>query len=168
MINQSKLRLGWKVWGVALALIFLVNAIGEPVQGQTRRKNQRVSRSVAPSLRLGNLNQTTTTWKNQRGSTMVLINDGHGNLTGTYTTAVGCNAGIPQKLLGTINGSAITFIVNWGGKCTSVTAWAGHFDDPNNPKQIETLWLLSVGTGGTAPSDFKTTYAGSDAFMRTP
>jgi hypothetical protein len=169
MTNQPKLWSGWKVWGVALAFIFLASVIGEPVQGKISRKNQRVSRSITHSLRLGSYQNppTTTTWKNQRGSTMVLTNDGKGNLTGTYKTAVGCKPGVPRKLFGTINGSAITFIVNWED-CGSVTAWTGHFDDRTNPKQIQTLWLLSIGTGGTAPSDFKTTLAGSDDFMKVP
>lgn len=166
MINRSKLWIGWKVWGVALAFIFLTNAIGESIQGQTRRKNQRALRSSVRSLRPGSFQtQTTTKWKNQRGSTLVLINDGRGNLTGEFKTAVGCEAGTPRKLFGTINGTAISFTVNFEG-CISITAWNGHFDNASNPQKIKTLWLLTIGTP-TAPSDFKSTLAGSDEFMRT-
>jgi hypothetical protein len=96
---------------------------------------------------------------------MVLINDGKGNLTGEYTTAVGCTdvVGKPQKLTGTINGSAITWTVNWGAQCRSVTSWVGQMETPTT---INSLWLL--GLNPQNPKDFKAIYAGSDLFTLQP
>lgn len=151
---------------MALALLLLITMIGDPVQAKSKAKNRRASRSATHARRPAAV-QGQTTWKNQRGSTLVLINDGKGNLTGQYKTAVGCGIGIPRKLVGTINGAAITFIVNWE-ECGSVTAWTGSMDNPSDPKEINTMWLLTVGASPSSPANFKATYAGSDTFTKTP
>jgi len=57
--------------------------------------------------------------------------------------------------------------VNWE-ECGSVTAWNGSLDNPGDPKEITTLWLLTVGASPAGPANFKSTFAGSDSFTRTP
>lgn len=166
MISQLILSSGSKVWRVALVPMLLLTMLGEPVQGGTKRSSRRASRPIARPLGLSPVLQGQTTWKNQRGSTLVLINDGKGNLTGQYATAVGCHPNVPRKLVGTINGTAITFIVNWE-ECGSVTAWSGSLDSAGDPKEITTLWLLTVGESPSSPANFKSTYAGSDTFTKT-
>src|SRR5919202_2601021 len=77
----------------------------------------------------------TTKWKNQRSSTLDLIIDRQGKVSGKFTTAVGCDKGIPKDVVRTTskNNMAISFIVNFGENCKSITAWNGYFDNSENP-----------------------------------
>lgn len=147
----------WIVFRISI-ICFLFLAFTDVI-GQSKPRHRAHARVVraAPFQTPG----STTRWKNERGSTMVLISDGQGNLTGEYTTAVGCPdvKGKPQKLVGTTNGSAITFTVNWGKVCTSLTSWVGQIESPT---RINTLWLLALDNKD--PQSFKVTYAGSDTF----
>jgi hypothetical protein len=140
-----------------VVFVVLTVVVGESVHGLAQKR----TRAAAKNMSVLKFQAGTTTWKNLRGSVMVLINDGNGNLTGEYTTAVGCKevVGKPQKLTGTINGSAITWTVNWGAKCRSLTSWVGEMETPTT---INSLWLL--GLNPENPRDFKAIYAGSDFF----
>jgi avidin family protein len=151
----------WIVFRIC-AICFLFLALTDVI-GQSRTTHRARGRAVRAAA--FQAPGSTTKWQNERGSTMVLISDGNGNLTGEYTTAVGCPAvvGKPQKLVGTTNGSAITFTVNWGkAPCRSLTSWVGQLESPT---RINTLWLLALDNND--PKSFKVTYAGSDLFTRT-
>jgi hypothetical protein len=99
---------------------------------------------------------TTFDYVNQRGSKLSLTFD-NGNLTGTFTTAVGCGARIPRRVIGTYNGWAVSFTVNFQ-ECQSITAWTGQFVSSHS--QISTLWYLSLGS----PPQWNSTIAGADIF----
>jgi hypothetical protein len=163
MISHSNSR-RFKVWAFVLVFLVLISIFGESVPGASaKRKARRPSRSTSVSLTKPPQGSTTR-WKNQRESIMVLIDDGKGHLTGEYTTMVGCPevVGKPQKLFGTTNGSAISFTVNWA--CSSITSWTGQ---RVNPDKINTLWLLSVSVSDPE-KNFKANSAGSDVFTRIP
>jgi len=81
------------------------------------------------------------TWKNQLGSAALIKVDAAGNLSGTYTSAVGCGAGKPRPLVGNCNGYAVTFSVNWE-ECVSTTAWSGTVDKSGAQPKLTTLWHL--------------------------
>lgn len=161
MTNYSSYRMTFKTLTVVLVFLVLTSIVGDSVQG-AKRKTRRPSKSTSVSST--NPQGSTTKWRNQRGSTMVLTDDGKGNLTGEYTTVVGCDqvVGKPQKLFGTTNGSAISFTVNWA--CSSITSWTGQ---RVNADKINTLWLLSVSSADPE-KDFKNNVAGSDVFTRIP
>jgi hypothetical protein len=80
-------------------------------------------------------------YRNQAGSTMTLYISDRGEITGSYTTALGCGVGIDRSLVGWKNGNAITFIVNFG-ECGSLTSWVGHIQDNGD---IVTIWTLARG-----------------------
>jgi hypothetical protein len=114
---------------------------------------------VIPSA-FGQLPSGTTRWRNQRGSTLVLNNPGSGALTGTFTTAVGCGAGVARPIAGTTNGYAVSFTANFG-TCQSITAWSGMLYT-SSPMQIQTLWYLTTA----GPPQWNSIIAGSDTFTR--
>jgi hypothetical protein len=101
----------------------------------------------------------TSNWKNDRGTKLVLEASKDGMLTGTFTTAVGCGAGRPRRVIGTTNGYAIAFVVNFE-ECGSVTAWNGVIV-PGDAPQLKTLWHL---TRGKNPPAWDSTLAGTDVF----
>ena len=109
-------------------------------------------------------------WSNQYNSVLKLSIEETGAISGTFTTAVGCGASKPRKVIGTMNGLAISFTVNFE-ECESVTAWNGHLlvdkdDKDNKDKQtLSTLWHLTIGKG---PVTFASTLAGADVFKRNP
>lgn len=115
--------------------------------------------AIVPSV-FGQLPPGTTRWKNQRGSTLVLNNNGRGTLTGTFTTAVGCGAGIARPIAGTYNGFAVSFTANFG-TCQSITAWNGMLFTAS-PMQIQTLWYLTTA----GPPQWNSTIAGADTFTK--
>lgn len=102
-------------------------------------------------------------WVNELGSTLIITSiDGKGQLTGTYTTNVGCDAGKPQPLTGWYydsgkGGGAITFSVIWQG-CGSVASWSGQYDDGTG--KFQALWHLTIA----APPSWDGIYAGTDNF----
>jgi len=102
-------------------------------------------------------------WKNQLGSIMVVkqFNGVSGQMSGTYTTKVGCSAGTPQPMTGWIYGAkpgtAIAFSVSWVG-CDSLTSWTGQFD--NGTLNFKAQWYLARA----APQAWNGINAGSDSF----
>ena len=103
----------------------------------------------------------TTYWANERGSTIRLNNDGGGKISGKFTTAVGCGAGVAKPLMGFYNGNSVGFVVDFGKDCPSVTSWNGTFW-AGSPNRMKTLWFL---TSGGVPA-WNSTNAGSDQFTQ--
>lgn len=99
---------------------------------------------------------STQNYRNQAGSAMTLHISDKGEITGSYTTALGCGVGIDRALIGWKNGKAITFTVNFG-ECGSLTSWVGHIQEGGD---IVTIWTLARGNEGwdakmTGTSTFK-------------
>lgn len=165
MFTHAKSWIILRVCCAALMTPTLIDVSGAPVNSSAERRQRRkqvAARTIAPKA-VSKLTQgTTTKWKNQRGSTLVLIKDGNGNLTGEFRTAVGCGVNTPRRVFGTTNGTGISFTVNFE-ECTSIAAWTGQMESPT---EMRTLWLLTVGSGD--PKSFKATYAGSDVFTLVP
>lgn len=105
-----------------------------------------------------------SSWVNELGSVLTIVSvAANGQLTGTYVTNVGCDAGQPQPITGWYyngnTGGAITFSVNWQG-CNSVTSWTGQFN--YNTGNFQALWYLALAS---APA-WNGINAGSDTFVQ--
>lgn len=104
------------------------------------------------------------TWVNQFGSRLTLEVDGHGDLTGTYSSGFGPLAGRTHRVLGMYDvpdGPAVllSFLVDWA-EAHCVTAWSGQCFVEE--REIRTTWLM---TAETAPGDeWKATVVGHDMF----
>jgi len=86
-----------------------------------------------------------SSWTNELGSTLTIDSvSADGTISGSYVSAVGCDAGTSFPMNGTVQGVAITFDVNWGANCGSVTSWTGAYDADMNA--IRTLWYLAQNT----------------------
>jgi hypothetical protein len=72
----------------------------------------------------------------------------NGQLTGTVTTAAGCDAKKPQPMTGWYYpagaGGALAFSVNWEG-CNSVTTWSAQYS--NATGSFRALWHLAIASG---------------------
>ena len=93
-----------------------------------------------------------------------LVTDASENLSGTFTTAVGCGAGKARRVVGTSNGTAVAFTVNFE-ECKSITTWNGHYTKKGNAEEISVMWYLTIAHD---PPRFDSTLAGFDLFMRQP
>lgn len=88
--------------------------------------------------------QASSSWSNQRGSTLYIDSIGSdGLVTGTYINrAAGYQCqNIPYPVTGWVYGTAITFTTIWQSateSCNSITSWTGFFYQG----QIHTLWQL--------------------------
>lgn len=109
----------------------------------------------------------SSTWKNQRGSTMTINVDSFGNVTGQYINEApdtGCH-GSPYPLVGRTTGNFIAFSVAWNNateNCNSTTGWAGYAQANGGNIEIITNWNLAYQ--GTSP----TIEQGSDTFTYVP
>ncbi|GLR46224.1 hypothetical protein GCM10007880_67420 [Mesorhizobium amorphae] len=99
---------------------------------------------------------TTSTWKNQRGSTMTINIDSSGSVHGQYINRApgfGCqNSEFP--LNGRVNGKFIAFAVSWKNSvdnCNSVTGWTGYARVNGSAIQIVTNWNIA-SQGASGPS----------------
>ena len=86
------------------------------------------------------------TWTNELGSTLVLVDNGNGTVSGTYTTAVGGPAGQPFPLTGSYDTSSpVPVPIGWSVAWTawgSNTTWCGLlFDDVNGT--LTATWILA-------------------------
>ena len=112
----------------------------------------------------------TITYKNQRGSLMTLTwhhgtND-TGNLTGTFTTAVGnCQQDMnkPMPLQGYFNGNAIALTVNFP-HCKQVVAMTGNLTADQN--ELKTLWFDTTQASDPSRKDWNSNIIGADYFKR--
>ena len=88
-------------------------------------------------------NPTTLTFKNEYGSNLELHVENQKALTGTFTTAVAskeCQEVIGQKrpIIGYIDGTAITFSVNYPS-CGSILTFTGHIN-----QKRDTIKAISI------------------------
>jgi hypothetical protein len=105
-------------------------------------------------------------WANEDGSVLTITSvAANGQLTGTFTTQVGCGAKQPQPVTGWYYGAgaggALSFSVVWVG-CSSVTTWAGQYS--NATGRFVALWHMAVAS---APV-WNGIVAGSDLFTAQP
>jgi hypothetical protein len=112
----------------------------------------------------------TITYKNQRGSMMTLTwhssGQNVGELTGTFTTAVGnCkeDIGVPLPLAGFFNGNAISVIVNFP-HCKQVVAMTGNLN--NDSTNIHTIWLDANQADDPQGQNWNTNIIGSDTYQK--
>lgn len=107
----------------------------------------------------------TSIWRNGLTSTMKISVDASGSVSGYYITAVSrndCAKNKQEPLVGSCNGYALTFSVNYKG-CNSTAAWAGVIDKTKADKPlIRTLWHVATGQ---APPTFTSVLAGTDCFV---
>ncbi len=91
--------------------------------------------------------QIDGTWINDNGSTVELVSDPSGRLTGHYCSRKGRSAsGKRYPVIGQINDEVIAFQVNWQdeqvnlGSITSFSGRLGH--DAAGHEVIHTVWVL--------------------------
>jgi Avidin family len=89
------------------------------------------------------------TWANELGSEMTLTVRGT-EVSGTYTSKVsrevagkGGGPTPASPLVGFVNGDQMSFVVNWGTKYASLTAWVGQLVSVDGVETIRTLWHLT-------------------------
>jgi len=115
------------------------------------------------------------TWYNELGSKMTL-EEGQGDITGTYQTAVGDVEGI-YGLVGQVDISpysfsqAVSWTVVWNNQYKnshSTTAWAGQYqlNEETGEEEVYTFWLLVNET--ESENDWQATQIGQDTFSRNP
>lgn len=109
------------------------------------------------------LSGTTTHWQNQRGSLLTLNFDGQGHVTGTFTNEApgSCPAsvGVPQPVVGTYDGSVVSFVVDFP-KCYASTVWNAQLTDSS--QTMDSLWIVSAN--GSSPDYWNNNYVGHDTF----
>jgi hypothetical protein len=115
-------------------------------------------------------NSWSTTYRNQRGSTMVLTwnpaVDKTGTLSGTFISAVGnCkqDMGVPLPLVGYFNGNAISVTVNFP-HCNQVVAMTGNLNAEQN--NIHTIWLDANQANDPQGKNWNSNIVGSDTYER--
>ncbi|MCW8405366.1 avidin/streptavidin family protein [Legionella pneumophila] len=104
--------------------------------------------AVIMSLSLANhiaFAENTITYQNTRGSTLELNFNEQNTLTGTFTTAVASKEcqdviGLARPIIGYIDGTAITFSVNYP-TCGSVVTLTGHIN--SNKEKIDTIAIIA-------------------------
>jgi hypothetical protein len=107
-------------------------------------------------------------WRNQRGSSIELVVDGQGCVSGTFRSAVGVPSPVEQfPLCGFVQGDMIAFTVNFGIH-ESVTAWAGQHTVVAGCERIETLWHLArnIPDEDEPRAMWAAILAGADTFER--
>lgn len=114
--------------------------------------------------------QEEVTYKNQRGSTLLLKwhhdTDSSGKITGTFTTAVGnCQAevGKPMPVSGYFSGNAITLSVIYP-HCKKTIAMAGHVDKEKS--NLHTLWLVASASEDPQGKNWDANIVGSDSYQK--
>jgi Avidin family len=118
-----------------------------------------IAQTVKPVDPYASFPKGTTYWTNERGSTIRIDNGGNGQISGKFTTAVGCGKGIARPLVGAYNGNSVGFVVQFGKDCPSTTSWNGTLS-LGTPNRLKTLWFL---TSGGMPA-WNSTNAGHDLF----
>jgi hypothetical protein len=92
------------------------------------------------------------TWMNERGSAMVLEQEGD-RISGRYLTRVGHDAVTRDEhpVVGFANGTTIGFVVGWPA-ASSVTSWAGRVEmDADGNATLHTVWHLARAATGDPP-----------------
>jgi hypothetical protein len=111
-------------------------------------------------------------YRNQRGSMMVLNwhsdkdeKANTGTLTGTFTSTVGCKAGVnkPMPIMGVYSGNAISLSINFP-ECHSVVAITGNINA--DASELQTLWLRAGDVKDAAGKNWDSNVVGSDYFRK--
>jgi ABC-type phosphate/phosphonate transport system substrate-binding protein len=112
----------------------------------------------------------TITYKNQRGSTLVLnfvpTKNNTGNLTGTFTTLVGdcaANMGVPMPVTGYFNDNVVSLSINFP-ECNQSIAMTGHLT--SNKAQLQTMWLDAAVVADPHNKDWNSTNIGTDFYKK--
>jgi hypothetical protein len=109
---------------------------------------------------------SNATYKNQRGSTMVLNWHADDNTSGTFTTAVGnCkeDMNVPLPLAGYFNGNVISVTVNFP-HCKQVVAMTGNLNADQS--KIHTLWLDANQASDPDGKNWNSNIVGSDVYQK--
>ena len=113
---------------------------------------------------------STVTYKNQRGSVLVLEwhaqDKDTGTLSGTFSTAVGdCSQdmNVPVPISGFYNGNAIALSVNFP-HCEQVVAMTGN--TTKDKTRINTLWLDAHIAKEPMRADWNSNLIGSDFYKK--
>ena len=91
-------------------------------------------------------------WVNERGSGMILEQDGS-RISGEYVTRLGHDAvaGNGHPVVGFANGTTIGFVVGWPA-ANSVTSWSGRLEiDAQGSATLHTVWHLVRSLSGEPP-----------------
>lgn len=110
-------------------------------------------------------------WENQRGSTMEIIQNANGAISGNYTTRVGAAIGatFTKPMVGQAHGDQIVFYVDWWPY--SMTAWAGQLlTDFDGNASLQTVWTNTKDVSESdEPGDgWAGLRTGGDTFTRVP
>lgn len=82
-------------------------------------------------------------WKNQFKSSMKIVVDDSGQISGTYKTGKGAPSEEEEfPIVGFVSGDLVSFTVNFG-KYGSLTSWAGQLTIEDGKEVIKTSWLLA-------------------------
>ncbi len=105
------------------------------------------------------------TWYNELGSTLTIVDNGNGTLSGTYVSGVGAPAGKSFPLVGSYDPSAplpvpLGFSVAWDG-WSSNTTWCGLLFEGG---AIVTTWILASTINTTTEGWWQSMNVGMDNF----
>ena len=95
-------------------------------------------------------------WQNQRGSTIELIADPSGNLTGSMKTSVGKQEVVADKsgfpLVGFVNGLSVGFVVRWSADTDSITTFSGELKmhDEHDSSQERNRYIYTYKDGASS------------------
>jgi len=117
-------------------------------------------------------NQPTETYKNQRGSVLVLerkaTSANSGELMGMFTTAVASKrcqdlVGKSRPIKGYYTGNALSITVDYPS-CGTVVSIIGN---KNSKNQINTIWVVANQAKHAQGQDWNTRYIGNDTYTLT-
>ncbi|KAJ3806978.1 Avidin/streptavidin [Lentinula aff. lateritia] len=162
---------------VTLLVLGLSCVSGAPTASESPQVGNQLSmnlESVAPTVTLGHIvGELSGTYINKLGSTVTLIADQEGGLSGQYNSAVG-EASNFYNLTGRFDtlppagrGVSVGWVVTWHNKylnAHSTTTWSGQYFNNGGSKTIITQWLLTGST--TLNNVWASTTVGHDEFTR--
>ncbi|KAJ3892189.1 Avidin/streptavidin [Lentinula edodes] len=130
--------------------------------------------TVAPTATLGHIgSKLSGSWINELNSTVTLITDQEGGLSGQYNTAVG-DALSFYNLTGRFDtlppagkGISVGWVVTWNNEyldADSTTSWSGQYFNNGGSETIITQWLLTGSS--TLDNVWTSTTVGHDKFTR--
>lgn len=108
------------------------------------------------------------TWRNERGSELVITSVTGGLLRGTFQSAVGrVDSSARFDLVGVVRGDVVGFSVDFG-PVGSVASWAGQVEERPGETRLVTQWHLvrEVPDADEAQKLWSSTLSGADIFFR--
>ncbi|KAJ3929964.1 MAG: Avidin/streptavidin [Lentinula lateritia] len=162
---------------VTLLVLGLSCVSGAPTASESPQVGNQLSmnlETIAPTATLGYIaGELSGTWINKLGSTVTLIADQAGGLSGQYYSAVGAASGF-YNLTGRFDslppagrGVSVGWVVTWNNKgrnAHSTTTWSGQYFNKGGSKTLITQWLLTAST--TPNNVWASTTIGHDEFIR--